>query len=659
MSKEWTLNGPGKELWEFGRDGGFRELKDGPGLRWLLGHQEVKNVARERGIDEVAAARQLLDSLLSELDSNRASALRKWLQIEVSGFGQDLGVRRTKAGAELKTTARKDGVSGRTWERRYEQPSIRMLAERLAESDHTTPDDEPIRLAVLPLQVDTDNTIHRFMAKGLSQELVSRLSQLEQFSVLSQLALDDLTSDSGKVDAVRERTGADIALMGNLQDTQGLVSLEITLVDLRDETTLWSHTFNFAGSDAVNIEADIADRIAETLGFDLSGQEHSRLTSLSTTDPVAYELYLRAKGLSAENNADDNRVALGLVDQALGLDETFADAHALRGYLLWRDYFAGWGAVRDTLDLALTCVDEAIDLDSHCIDARYTRVRICWDLGRLEDALAEGRHALEDSPHLAESIICMARALNNAGLADLSLMLIRDVLLREPMNQTARKLLIWGLLMTADFEEAVSVGVAYHKLHPGDANTAWAVAGALLAVQDFDTAEHVCKEALEHDHTDATNWFMLGHIHAGAGNDAWAERVWRDGASFVSARVEEAPTNLRVRAWLANLYGCLGDGQGVREQVEFIKDREGDNAYLAYRLVGALATLGKVDDALRELKVAIDNGFFSVQLLRFEEYLSLACLQGGTLYESRVARLEDKVDNLRTQYRARYATDEE
>ncbi len=72
---------------------------------------------------------------------------------------------------------------------------------------------------------------------------------------------------------------------------------------------------------------------------------------------------------------------------------------------------------------------------------------------------------------------------------------------------------------------------------------------------------------------------------------------------------------------------------------------------LRSRSVQLRAELEDVDGALRRLQAAIQNGFLSVQLLRFEERFGLAKVRNTMLYSPRIQTLEGKVDVLRRQYR--------
>lgn len=644
MTRIWTIDGVGEALWLFGKEGGFRDLRDTAASRWLLDLDIVRQQAHQHGLELSDAAKQIVEDALTSLDANRQRALRQWLQVDLSGHGRDLGHRRDLAGQAMVTRAKPNGISGRTWERAYEQQAVHLLARSIDALARRK--SQGALLAVCPFTFDEQDDPTRYMALGFVDELVSRLSGLRDLSVLSPASLSDISDEALTPAEIVQRASADLALTGHLgiDGTHQVLAVQVVGPDGKER---WAKTFDLAVTPLVEARATIARAVSSLLGLTLSAGDTARLSQTHPSDPYAYELFLRSSALSATNDPNDNQIALGLVDQALARDPSFADAHALRGYLLWRGYFSGWGAVRATLDHALAQVEEAIALDPLCVNARYTRIRILWDLGLNEEALAEGHKAIKDAPHATESLVCLARALHNAGVSDLALGLVDRVLAREPGHIGARKLRIWCLLMIGEYEHAKTDGLAYHNLHPTDANTAWAVANTLLALERYDEAVAVSSTALRHDPTDATHWLLLGHSNRLGGDAKAAARAWQDGAMMVAARTIETPTNLRARAWLANIYAQLGEREQALSHIKFVRTAEPKNAYLAYRVVGAYAGIGEPARALEELRTAIDNGFCSVLLIKCEERLGLAPLIGGELYKSRINKLQTIVAGVR------------
>ncbi len=635
-----------------------------PSVQQLLGLRCVEQRARREGKERLVAFQELLkDCIRDGFDPQTGEALRIWFQLSQTRRGQFRGARRTDAGKQLTSAAKSEGVSGRTWERRYEMPAVGQLAVALFDLEvaarttlkplvAVTPTGPPI-LAITHFRHRPDIELDPIVLEGFTEEIVARLARLENLALASPTATETWESSNGLLAAARDNAGADYLLTGIVDRHKEVLHLSVRLDNARTERTLWAESFTFATENLLPAQKRVAEALVQALGLDVSVAEKQHLISPQTSDPAAYELYLRALGLTARNSEVDFSVAEGLVEAALVRDGQLASAHALKGYILWRRYFSGWGGTRQSLDQGLACAEHALTLDPVSASARLTKIRIAWDIGQHEDALHEGYTAFREAPHSSTAMIAMARALNNAGLADLSLILTRCVLQREPTNLIARKLLIWNYLMTGEYQQACDQGDIFLELHPEDANTAWAVTAAHFCRGEHDNAVETCARALRHEHRDVTLWTLLGYVFRSKGDAGSAESAWREGIQAVRPELEEAPSNHRVRVWLANMLAGVGDVSATKREVNIVIAADPANGYLAFRLSAAYAELGDKRSALEQLGTAINSGFLSVQILCLEERLALSTLSTSELFSARKTALEDKVETLRSYYAER------
>jgi tetratricopeptide (TPR) repeat protein/transcriptional regulator with XRE-family HTH domain len=364
----------------------------------------------------------------------------------------------------------------------------------------------------------------------------------------------------------------------------------------------------------------------------------------------AYELYLRGQGLLATNDKRRVETATSLLNTALDIDPRFARAQAARGYAQWRQYFAGWASDGSTLQQALADVDSALLLEPDSIGAHTTLVRICWDMGWHERALEAGRSIYRKRSQSLEAMLAYARALNNAGLADLALPLVRGVLEIDSTNPTATKLLIWNHLMVGDYQAALNVARDYLPMNPSDSNTRWAVAVAHLSIGDLASATLTAEHAVSADADDVTVWTLLGYLHRIRGDGGAAVEVWSQGIEHVESHMA-ADQNPRIQSWLANVQAAAGQHDRARSTVDWLARTEPQNGYLRYRAAHVLAELGDVDGAIRLLSEAVRDGFRSIQLLRHEEKFALASLVSSEQYRNVAESIERRVARLRLSHR--------
>lgn len=652
------------DLRQFGKDGGFRELKKTPCLRHLLALRCVDQRSREEGGSRVLALQAILKDIIdNDIDLGIGNALTPFLQIKTSGWGRDLGARRDRAGGHMQSVGHPRGVSARTWERRYELHACLHVArlvvalekDALREMSPPVPSllsrSRPPILAIAPFHYVTAPTLDKYVVQGLVDDVASRLARLSTLIVISPSSAESWAFDPDPLRRAHEESSADIVLTGTLQHAADGLRVTLRLDDTTTSQIRWSTSLLFSVGRLMEAQAGIADAVVSALDIDLSRPETNALRRPRTHDAAAYEFYLRAVGLLAQNSEAETRVALGLLHQAVALDGDFAAAWAYKGYALWRQYFSGWAGGANLLTQALDCANSALDRDGSSVAARITRIRVGWDLGLHEDALIDGEAALEAQPHNPHALLAIARALNNCGLADLALHISRSLLSVDPADITVRKLLIWNLVMVKQYHQALTEGEAHLALHAGDANTSWAVAASALGAGKPELGAKIALRGLEADGTDASLWLLAGYAYRHAGDETAALTTWSRGVDAVRARSSASPDNHRLLSWLAGLYACVGDVSAARTTIRQSLSAEPTNAYLAYRVAGAFAEAGDISSALQQIRKAIDHGFRSVQLLEFDQRLSFSTLGGSILFQQYIKDLNGRVDEIRTRYR--------
>ncbi|MBN1170624.1 MAG: hypothetical protein JXA67_00440 [Micromonosporaceae bacterium] len=371
----------------------------------------------------------------------------------------------------------------------------------------------------------------------------------------------------------------------------------------------------------------------------------------ATADERAYELFVRGCGLLGTNDRREIEAAQALLQRAVDRDPHFARAIAARGYTSWRQYFAGWSAHAQALTDALRDVEIALDVDPDSVSANVTFIRACWDMGWHERALAAGRSVHARHPDSLEATVAFARALNNAGLAQCALPLIGAVLAVDATYPAAVKLGIWCHLMVGDHAGAAAISRDYLVRHPSDANTRWAVALASSHLPGgFGDAIRIAGDGVAADPTDATVWLLLGYLHRLAGDEDRAQAVWERGRTRLAA--DGGGSNLRARAWLANLHAGVGDEPAALRCVADLTSADPHNGYLRYRLAHVLAELRRSEEAVEMLASAVADGFLSAQLLRQELVLGLAPLRQADGFWATVRQLETNVERCRQVYAA-------
>jgi tetratricopeptide (TPR) repeat protein len=286
-----------------------------------------------------------------------------------------------------------------------------------------------------------------------------------------------------------------MVIVGSIREFGDRLILTVKLIDVQSSAVTWisgdDDSYEFGYDELAKAQRDVVRSIAEELAIHLSSVDEGTLERRTAINPVAYEHYVRASGLYTTNQQKDLENVLSLLETAIKLDNKFADAYALKGYALWRKYFSGWNADIDSLNQAISFTQEALKLNPSSITAKMSLIRIYWDLGKSEEALEQGKKVLAEAPESNEALIAMARAYNNAGMADCSLPLVQKVLNIDPTHPTASKLLICSYVMTEKYSEACKAAESYFSRNLEDANTSWAAVMAYIHLGNRSHTEQI------------------------------------------------------------------------------------------------------------------------------------------------------------------------
>jgi TolB-like protein/Tfp pilus assembly protein PilF len=201
----------------------------------------------------------------------------------------------------------------------------------------------PTSVAVLYFDNLSRDSNDAFLADGLTEELIARLGRVERLSVKSRTAVQRLRGRPLDEPAVIGRTLAVAHFVSGSVRRSG-TRLRVTAELTRASTgvQVWSETFDRSSDDLMGVESEIAQAIATGVGGRLAPAERRTLAVRPTTNPEAYEHFVRGNVLLPRRTAADVRRAVGEFETAARIDPSFAGAWARAGlgYALIIDW--GW-----------------------------------------------------------------------------------------------------------------------------------------------------------------------------------------------------------------------------------------------------------------------------------------------------------------------------
>ena len=210
--------------------------------------------------------------------------------------------------------------------------------------------------------VDPEN---EYFSDGMTEEIINRLSRFDALQVLGRTSSFALKGFDGDPADIGARTGANYILEGSIRRTEQEVRISIQLARTADGVQVCAGAWDREMSDILGLQAEIASEIGRqlnvTIGPDASDDEFYGLPG--TTDPDAYELYVRALGLDRAGGARNLRRAEALLREAIAIDPGFMAARGILARTLgslryWQpdqaeELLAEWNEITAFLEQAL------------------------------------------------------------------------------------------------------------------------------------------------------------------------------------------------------------------------------------------------------------------------------------------------------------------
>src|SRR5205814_2573576 len=186
----------------------------------------------------------------------------------------------------------------------------------------------PKSIAVLPfdnLSRDPDNA---FFAEGVQDEILTRLAKVADLKVIARTSTQKFKSSPENLPDIAKQLGALNILEGSVQKVNDQVRVNVQLINALTNAHLWADIYDRKLTDIFAVESDIAKTIADTLQAKLTGSEKTAISKTPTTNPEAYELYLKGRFFWDKRTGADLQTAIQYFNQAIAKDPTYALAYA-------------------------------------------------------------------------------------------------------------------------------------------------------------------------------------------------------------------------------------------------------------------------------------------------------------------------------------------
>jgi len=347
-------------------------------------------------------------------------------------------------------------------------------------------------IAVLPFEDMSEHGNQGYFCEGIAEEILNSLCKIPGLRVAARLTSFQCSGMDLDVADIGRKLQVQTVLEGSVRKSGDRLRITAQLVKTADGYHLWSRQFDRGLEDILEIQAEIAESIADTLSVTLRQQ------SASIQQPVdsrAYDFFLRGQSYFGRQTLIDTIYARQMFEQALEIAPEFGRAWAGLAYTYGYEqlYFNATDVNRDealrtshkALELApdlpeayvasglahcmvqaYRAADEAFEkaqeLDESNFEAWYYQARSKVHEGKLDEAARLFERAAEVRPEDFQSVLLLQQVYHSLGddkralaKATEGLRRARAVLELKPDDNRALNLGAFALVRLGQREEAL------------------------------------------------------------------------------------------------------------------------------------------------------------------------------------------------------------
>lgn len=378
-------------------------------------------------------------------------------------------------------------------------------------------------LAVLPFKNLSGDSTQEYLADGMTEALISRLSRMHDLRVISRTSMMIFRDTKLSVPEIAKNLKVDAVVEGSVMRDGNRIRVHAQLIRAATDKHFWSEEYDRQVEDILALQSDVAQSIAEKVAVTVTGQEYSRLVTARQVSPEVYESYLKGK-FGPHNTRAEIEQRIADFEDGISKDPTFAPAYVglAETYIRLQDIFVG-ARPAEIRPKATSALRKALEIDPELAEAHAYQAEMYQKEWKWARAEAEYRRALELKPNDAVAHRGYADWLACQGRTQEALAWAKRGRELDPLGNADT--VGWHLLMARRYEESIREYRTTLVVHPDSANARWGLGFALIANNQPQEAIPVLESAVSIMRRSPGSIGMLAAAHARAGNRTQALRL--------------------------------------------------------------------------------------------------------------------------------------
>jgi serine/threonine protein kinase/tetratricopeptide (TPR) repeat protein len=460
--------------------------------------------------------------------------------------------------------------------------------------------DDTKSIVVLPFANLSPDPDTEYFSDGLTDEIITDLSQVRALRVISRASAMRLKEDTRDIATIGRDLTCRYVLEGTVRRAADNLRITARLVDAPTDAQLWADKYGGTLEDVFDIQERVSRSIVDALEIRLTPQEVEQLAERPIADVHAQDCYLRARSEiwsflpgALDRSVSHLEAALQLVGDNALIHQGLGEA-----YFQYVNIGAVIGREAEYIEKAERCADKVFALEPESPRGHLVLANTQLARGDIHGCGQSLRRVLDVFPNDILALQLYSHVLGwLTGKPHAAAPLVARLMDVDPLNAMSLLMSAMVPLFTGRFSEAVGPARRMFELDP--VTPVWRAnyAMALSYNRQIDEAEALTEALTAQPDSDVGTWWM-----------GMCRAAWRGDRTEVM-RLADGPYQ-QAALW---------------------------DAEIPWVLASAHAAVGAKDEALLWLDRAIDQGMINYPFLS-EHDRFLSSIRGETRFAQAMER---------------------
>jgi eukaryotic-like serine/threonine-protein kinase len=383
--------------------------------------------------------------------------------------------------------------------KRTGNPIYELQSIRSDETQNTG--DREKSLAVLPFKMisshNTGDTGGEYLSIGLADALTMRLSNIRRFLVRPTSSVLPFSERAIDPFAAGRQLGVEFVIDGNIRHIGDRIRVTAQLLDVGENSTRWSESFDENFTDVLELEDSISEKVVTSLIPHLTGEERRKLAKRGTENHEAYEAYLRGRYFWNLFTPESFTKAISGFQKAVEIDPDYAQAYVgIADFYSWASIY-GMITPGQSRPKVLEAADKALAIDSTLAEAWAAKGLYYSNSMQWAESEKHHRRAIEFNPNYPLAHEWLAATLVGTGRFEEGLEEVLAAERLDPISIRAKTLTAWTAYQTRNYELAIGRATAVVDLDPDFVQGHIQLANILLELGKNDEALEASRRSIE------------------------------------------------------------------------------------------------------------------------------------------------------------------